>query len=266
MAERIFDNPFAFIVGCAVWLPLGFWVVSIVGWMIQGELDAIAGLIAIVAAFVLGYYTMMPPLPWMGPVFFVGAVSLLGLYPAARAAFEQRALVKIDIETIEKCYLAIRERPNNVGAYLRLARTLYARGLKGQAVSIAESVIKGLPRVGFEEEMRQVRQWKQLTKPDDFIPIECIECGVSNDPVRIFCRRCGSDYLADYAKGRWISRRSARKLVLGWAIGMMALLGVPLSMETFSGTAGYLTAIGVLLAAITVGYFVLRLDSAPDHP
>lgn len=261
MQERLFENPMGFFSGCIVWIPIAIWIVSIIGWMVQGDVEPGPGVLSIAAAFVLGYFAMMPPMPEMAPVFAVAAFSVIAVFPSMRASLNSRALAQIDIETIEKCYEMLREKPGNVGAQLRLARTLYVRGVRGQAVSIAEETVKNLPRIGFEEEMRQVRQWKANTVKDDFRPIVCVECGNANEPKRVFCACCNSPFLLDYVKGRWIGRKQARRLLVTWTAMVAALGGIPLCISQLPGVFAYLGSAGVLIGAVAAVLYVFRAEA-----
>ena len=258
MRERLFEHPVVFFSGCAVWIPIGIWIVAMVGWMIQGELDLPAGVMGICASGALGYFTMMPPIPELAPVFVVLAFSIVVLYPWARHTLNARELARIDVETLESCYLMLREKPGNVGAQMRMARLLYARGLPAHAIAISEAAIKNLPRIGFDEEMRLVAKWRERVAPEDRRKIVCVECGRENSLDAVFCAGCKSAYLLDYVKGRWIAKGQARRVVLLWSTLALALVLVPLITSTIEGPVGTATGLVVLAGAAVVAALVFR--------
>ena len=163
---------------------------------------------------------------------------------------QRRELAMIDIEAIERAYEQLRERPDGFGPKLRIARLIYARGLRGHAIVLAEDALKNFPKSLIEDDLRQVRLWKANTRQDDFNPISCIECGKDNPAGTLFCSRCDAPILLYHAKGSWTGRRAARRLLSAWVASMAGLIGIPLAATSMPpGMAGIVVSLLLLGAA-----------------
>lgn len=228
MLERITEHPFVFFGGCVVWIPVAIWVVSLVHWMIQGDLDVLFGLPGVVAAVALGALTLNPPSPALSPVFFSVAVLGVVLFPSLRAALDRRALALIDNDSLASAHAALKEKPDNVGARLRIARIVARKGLPGHAAAIAHEALRGLPETHFTSELREAAIWQaQGGYPDASRPIACAQCGEANAPGDLYCRRCRAPFLLDWALGKWGGGQTARKLIAVWVASIFAMAGVP---------------------------------------
>lgn len=216
------------VIGCLVWLPVSIWVVAMVQWTIGGEVDVLTGLAGIGTALGLGVATMFPPIPGAQPFMLALVLLMIAVFPAAKTALDKHQLAMADIEQMERVYDLLGKDRVNIGAKLRLARALNTRGLRSIAIAVAEDVLQGLPRRFYEEDLRMLRQWKSdNTQPSG--PIPCMECGHKNAPSVAFCQRCGSRFLVDYARGRWLGVNLARKLILIWAALVMPIAGMALT-------------------------------------
>ncbi len=242
---------------CLVWIPVAIWVVMLVNWMIVGEIDGLMGVIGIGFMITLALMAVSPPAPGMGPFFLGAAILTLIATPITRFSMDRRALNSIDIETIERAYEMLRQRPDNYAAKLRLARALYNKGLIAHAVAIGEAALQPAPDIAFSEEKYMLKRWKgQLTMVQNpTTNIRCINCGEFNEPGQIMCKKCGHAFLLSYAKGQFMKPSIARKLVACWLFAMMAMIGIPLSVTTLS-PAGAIATILLLFACGT--YFVVR--------
>src|SRR5687767_9886866 len=218
MLQRISEEPWAFYGGCLVWIPLALWVVSLVQWMIAGEVDVLAGLVGIALGILLGALTLNPPDPRLAPVFFLAVVLTVFFFPVVRHALIKRALHKLDLEQFEKMYNQLSSKPGNASFELKLARMLYDKGLPGHAVAIAERVLENSAKQLFESEHRMLAQWRVATRTLNLNqPVRCVECGMTSRQGLLYCERCGSPFLLHYMKGKYIGGTVARRLIGAWA-------------------------------------------------
>jgi ribosomal protein L40E len=227
LRDYVSDYPLYFVCGFIVWLPVAVWVMGLVHWMIQGDLDVLSGFLGSVVAIVLGVFTMRPPVPALAPLFLLAVLAILGFFPYVRSMLEHRAHVQIDVEALERAYSALDLKPGNFGATWRLAQVLYQRGVVGHALAIAEDLLDGADPEIFHEELRILHRWQEDVRTDQIRALPCMECGKMNAPGTLYCSRCRSKYLLDYAKGRWFGTRSVRRLLAVWIAAVAGLVGVP---------------------------------------
>lgn len=259
MFERLPEQPWVFFGGCIVWIPVAIWVLSLVHWMIQGDLELWIGLPGVLAAIVLGAFTMNPPHPALSPVFLAVAVLGVVLFPSLKAALNRRALAQIDDESLANAHAALKEKPDNVGARLRIARVVADKGLPGHAAAIAHGALRGLPEAHFTGELRQAAIWHaQAGYPNASRPIACAACSEPNPPGDLYCRRCGAPFLLDWAQGRWSGDRVARKLVGVWVAAILAIVGMPSAAAALSPLLGIVTIIGLFVMVALVLWVAFR--------
>ncbi len=226
--ERALANPTEFFIGCFIWVPILIWVMSLVSWSIQGEIEAGIGFIGSVLGLFLGVYTSLAPDPAVKPYLFLAVLGTVIAFPLVRYAEDRRARAALDISRIEGAYNAIGLRPDNASAKLRLAETLYGRGLAGHAIQIAEAALASMPASLFAGEHKMVESWRSAVHdPDAYQPLQCLRCGQMNPPGEVFCSRCGERYLLDYAKGAWLGPNTAKWVIGAWVVGVAALVGIP---------------------------------------
>ena len=233
--------------GCLVWIPLTIWILSVVGWTVQGDIDLGTGLVGTVLAFVLGMFTMVPPRPEMAPVLFGASVATVVFFPVFRAVLNRHGMHQFEMEQIENAYELLKYRPDNAMNRFKLAKLLYAKGIRGHALTIGEEALKGMPRQVFEEEHRLLLRWKRSPTPPDLLrALRCMECGHMNQPGEVFCTQCQNAFLLDYAKGRWVGKTAGRRLMAGWAAMMVAIIGITLAgalhppMSTLTGVLTFI--------------------------
>lgn len=219
----------AILIGCLVWAPIAVWVYSLISWSIMGEIDALFGIVGAFLGIALGVAIMLQPHPSLAPYLVASVFTLVLVFPYLRSLLTRRELAQIDIESIERAYEQLGERPDGFGPKMRIARLIYGRGLRGHAITLAEEALKPFPRSTVEDDLRQLRIWKASATTEDFGPIRCLECGKENPVGTLFCRRCHSRILLRYAKGSWSGKRSARKLLSAWIASMAGLVGIPLA-------------------------------------
>lgn len=171
------------ILGVVAWIFVVIWVLSVGGWTISGDMDGLSGFIAIGIGIGLGFMTISPPVAGYGWVPFAGMVVTMLMYVPIREGVRKRQLFAIDLEQMEKCYENLRTRPQDTYAVMRLAEILYARGLTGQAVALAEGALGGVPKDLYEAEWKQVEDWRrQVRDRSEFRALPCLRCGVMNSP------------------------------------------------------------------------------------
>lgn len=225
---RFFDNPLGCFAGILVWIPIAIWVVSMIHWMVLGEIDAGHGIVSILLAVTLGFFTSNPPIPEMAPVFFLLVLATVVVFPYLRSAFRRHELAMIDVESMEGAYEALVQKPDNDGALLRIATIAYSRALPGHAVRIAERALANLPAQHYKSETAMVADWKRkITDPEHFRPVPCQSCGKMVNPGEIVCAGCGSRFLIDYARGAWVSVELAKKLLASWMALILIAVGIP---------------------------------------
>src|SRR5579862_5005552 len=136
LQDIIYNHPAYIAIACIAWVAIAIWIVSLVGWMIQGEVDGIFGVLGIGVALVMGYFSFMPPVEVLRP-FTAGAVVLtVIIFPILRNALNTRELVKIDVEAMEDAYEMLRLKPENHVIRFKLAKLLYGRGNLESALAV----------------------------------------------------------------------------------------------------------------------------------
>ncbi len=241
------------LLAAVTFIPLTVWVVSTVHWMLMGEIDALTGMCAIVAGVGLGAMTMKPPIPILSPVFCATVWLTVIFFPILRSSIDKRALVAIDLESLDRAYAGLRDKPDNVGLKLKVAKLLYGRGLSGHAIVVAEDAIKGMPEQLFHEELKMIEQWKGSAGGAKHVrSLPCLECGHFNPAGKLHCTKCGSPFLLHHARGKWLGPNLARRVMACWTAGLAMLAGIPFAL-------GYLAAwlAGIVVTALAVASFAV---------
>lgn len=266
-ADRVAAHPETLIGGCITWAFLLLWILSLLHWMIQGDIDTGYGLIGIVIGIFLGIMAISPPPgnELVTPLIAGAVVLTVVLFVPMRSAFARHALVAIDMDAIERAYEQLEERPNNVGARFKIARLIYARGLHGHAIKLAEEALKGMPADFFQEEHKLVDMWKrQGVDSSTFRDVPCVECGYNNPPGELYCKRCGSKFLLDQAKGRWMGRSMVRKLIAGWVAVIGVFVGMPISATSLPPGAALVSIGGLTVLILTTLYSAFIGSRLPE--
>ncbi|MBS1722237.1 MAG: zinc ribbon domain-containing protein [Armatimonadetes bacterium] len=238
---------------CFIWIPIAVWVVSMIGWIVAGEVETIYGVAAIGCSVGMGLVAAFPPFPALSPALFVLAVAMVVFYPFVRAAANRRALATIEIEQLSKFYDMLQEKPDNWPVMLRLAEILYRRGLPGPALALADRALASMPQTLFRSEHNMVATWRlEVGQAGDLgRPLACLHCGAPNPPGGIHCQKCGAPYLIDLARGRWLGKNTAQQVVVAW-IGLgIAFVGIPLAART--STASPMLAIALIVLQVALG-------------
>ncbi len=254
------------ILGVIVWIPLTVWVMSLIHWMITADIDVPSGLLGIFTGLALAYFTLKPPIPMLSPVFFGVTWLTVLLYPAIKSSLDKRALVAIDLESLDKAYSGLALKPDNVGLKLKVARLVYSRGLLGHAIVLAEDALKGMPEQLFQDEMKMIAGWKQAAgNPTKIRSLPCLECTYPNAPGRLHCERCGAPFLLHHARGKWLGPNLAKRVVSGWFAGMAMFIGIPMAISFLQTWQAIIVSLALLFGsgALLYGAFKPERKGSP---
>ena len=209
-------------------IPVAIWTISMLSWMIMGEIDPGSGMFAILVGLGLGITTIHPPEPYLSPVCFVAITSMVVFYPIVRSSLTKRAMIKIDLEHLERLHEQVRMNPTNTAAKFKIADMLYNRGYVSHAVAVAENLSEKMPKELYPEENRILNGWRSATRGRlTSRPLPCPNCGTYNPPGDIRCVQCGDDYLLRLAKGQWLRGFVGSQLLAGWLVAVVAIVGIP---------------------------------------
>jgi hypothetical protein len=231
--------------------------------MIQGDLDALTGIVGIGVGLGLGVTAVRPPIPILAPISVCLVLMAVVMYPLLSTFVSHRELKNLDVEQVARAYRLLGQRPNNPLAQAKLAESVYRLGMAGHAVAIAEDALKKVSERAAFEEYRQLRRWKSAGIPADTMkPISCVECHTPCPPGWTHCRTCGAQFLLDRARGRLLPTGSARKLVAGWIVVALVTVGGPI-VPSLPRDIGIVLAIGLLVASVGVLAIAFRPVEAP---
>jgi hypothetical protein len=265
LREIVFNHPQWMAIACVAWIAVAIWIVSLIGWMIQGEVDGIFGMIGIAIALALGYFSFMPPTEALRPFTALAVVGTVVIFPPLRHALNQRALVTLDVEAMERAYEQLQRKPDNYLMLFKIGKLLYEGGHIGPGLAVAAEALKGMPEKVFNEEHRMYARWRRLNSHVNINhPTACIDCGHSNPPTSIHCERCGHPYLIDVIRGRWVGRDFAKKLIGGWIAGVFALAGIPLAsmLPPIPAIGAIIT---IMIGAIIIVWLAFRSTGEKKH-
>ncbi|MCC7101870.1 MAG: hypothetical protein IT206_02185 [Fimbriimonadaceae bacterium] len=252
-------NPLTFISGCLMFVALAVWGVAIVHWMIGGEVEAWLGVLALGIGVVLCYVAQAPPEPWVSPVIVACLVITPALIPFIRRSLDERELKQMELDRMEKLISAILRQPDSTISRMEVARILVQFGYLANAIGIAE-LIKSAPLRQMDAEKREIKRWEFMLNDQNSSVIPCLRCGNAGHASALVCPHCQANYLVLYLRGRIVGPALARKLLVGWLLGVGLLLAIPLAATTLP-PAGSLLIIPMMLAL--GGYTAYRTFFAP---
>jgi hypothetical protein len=251
LRDQIFNHPLALLAGCVVWVPIAVWVVALLQWAIQGDVDVLSAFVGIVVGLALGLTAITAKEPYMPPLILAGVLVTTVAFPVVRSTLTKRALDQIDVEAVAKAYDQLRQQPTNAPAKFKLAKTIYNKGMPAHALALAEDAIKSMPEAIYPEENRILKTWRHYRIPaNQRGPLACLECGVYNQPGMTHCQRCRAPFLLDHARGAWVGRSLARKFVAAWVSIMVSLVGIPYVAGAFPAAISIPAIIGLMGLAI----------------
>lgn len=259
LRDQIFQHPGSLVAGCAIWVPIAIWVIALVQWAVQGDVDFLSALAGILIGIGLGMTALLSKDPVMAPLILSGVLITMVVFPFARRALNKRALEQIDIDTIERAYEMLREKPGNAPSKFRLAKAIYHKGLPGHALKLAEDALLDMPQSAFLEEHRIVKTWRHYKMSSaQFQPLACLQCGKPNRPGLFLCESCGAPFLLEHARGAWVGPAMARKFVAAWSGIIVALVGIPLAARSLPPAAAIAVIVGLMVLAIVILIFSFR--------
>jgi hypothetical protein len=214
--------------GCLIWFPLMIWTVSLIHWMIGGEIDVIWGIIGVSVGIGLGLAAFTPPFPGYSMIAFGVVLGTVILYPFLRSVMLEFDAKRMNIDRLQLAYEQLSHRPLNPASRFRVAETAYKLGMVGHAVAIADSAIPQMPIQYFRNEHATYRQWKGVVQhPDYFRAIPCKSCGHFNPPGEVYCEKCGAPYLLDRVQLKIAGGDVATRMIGAWATLVLLIAGLP---------------------------------------
>ena len=184
-------------------------------------------------------------------------------FPILRNTLNQRALFAIDVEAMENAYEMLRIKPDNHVQRFKLARLMYERGHVEPALAVGAEALKGMPEKLFTEEHRMYSRWRrQNPHASTDRMLGCLNCGHPNSASAISCERCGQPHLLEIARGRWVGRAFAKKLLAGWAAGVIGLAGIPLASR-LPPMPAIVTMSAIMIVAIVIIWLAFRAAKEP---
>jgi hypothetical protein len=253
LRDQVFNHPGSLLAGCFIWVPIGIWVLSLVHWAVQGDVDVLSALFGIFVGIGLGMTALLAKEPYMAPLILTAVILTMAAFPAVRASLNKRALDQIDMESIERAYAVLERTPTNAPAKFKLARTIYNKGMPGQALALAEEAISQMPEAVFPEENRILKSWRHYRlDASQLAPLSCLECGHTNQVGTTHCRQCRAPYLLHHARGAWVGRALAKKFIAAWTSIILALVGIPLAAGSLPPGASIPVILGLMALAVFV--------------
>lgn len=252
LRDHLFENTGSFIAGCAVWVPIGIWVLGLIQWAIQGDIDFLSALAGICVGIGLGATALLSKEPYMAPLILVAVVITMLAFPAVRSSLNKRALAQIDVEAIDRAYEALSMRPGNAAAKFKLAKAVYGKGMPAHAIALAEDAIQQMPEAIFPEEHRILKNWRHYRVPAGQGDLSCLECNYMCTTGQTHCQRCGAPFLLEHAKGAWVGKGLARKFIAAWVSIVVAIVGIPYVAGAFPPMASIPVILGLCTMAIVV--------------
>ena len=248
---------FSAIAAALIWIPVCIAVMTLIGWIIQAEIDATAGFLGIALSLGIGAVAFISHDPATAPSLLLAAISMLVLFPVGRALREKRDMALLDVELMERAYENLAKNPNDVGAKLKIAKTLQRRGNIGNAVEVAEAALKGMPADLFQEEYRMIAMWKR-SGLFQILPVVCVTCLAKNKGGSVFCYRCGAPVMLHFAKGHWVHPTLMRRLLLGWMACVIPIIGIPVAATNLPPAKSGPIVVVLLCAAGLIGWLAVR--------
>ncbi len=257
LGDQIRTNPYTFLAGCVSVIPVAIWVISMINWMIMGEVDGIFGTLAITVAIILGFFTIVPPRPDLGPLFLVGIVAMICMWPVLKASADLRLNHIAKLDELDRAYERLGLGRRDPGAIFKLAAACYSLKMRGPAIVMAEEVLPKLDVKYFADQHSMYREWKTVPPvPGMFSPTKCPACRLANGPGIPFCPHCGEPQYLTIAEKGWKPNSFTFKILGAWVAGTSVLIVIPVIGSSSWPVPLKLGLILVLVAA--AGYALVR--------
>lgn len=247
--EYFQQNPLGVILGCAIWIPICIWTITMIVWTIRAEMEAWYGLPLAILPLGLGLIANSPNQPvWVGPAAFFMVIGLMAAFPIVKGISDTRTDYAFQMESAEEACQTLRQTPNNLGAKMRLGRVLVSRGFPAHAVALCEEALRGQDESAVRIEIRQVREWRGEVKGEYEIPeVKCASCGFNNLANVPLCGRCKEPYMLYVVRGD--GQPQPVKTAAGWVLVALIVLSIALTLAVNLNTALKMTIIGILAVA-----------------
>lgn len=253
--ERVMATPWVFALGCLVWIPVAVWTVSMIGWMVSGDIEVVFGVPALLVIFAMGFLTTRPPDPLVSPFLFTGVLGTVIMYPVVRRSLEGRAHRRIDLELLAGAYETLAMKPDNIGPRIRMAEIVAARGMYATAVKLLEPCVPSMAGAVFAAELKSYAMWRTMAwDANAYDPVACPACGVRNQPGELYCVRCRGPFVLDRARVTWLGPSVSRRLLSAWLVGTLVVVGIPAVSK--SGWPP-VVVVGLVLFMMAAGLYVL---------
>ncbi len=255
--DRVAQDPATAMVSCIIWIPIAIWVVSLIQWMVVGEIEGLYGAIGLFAIIGLGILAVSPPVKGLSLWIFFGVSASIVVYPILKTIMNRSSLAAIDSEQIDRYYSELLIRPDNVGAQVKLAELFFIRGLPADAIALGEEALKSMPQNLFRSEHQMVSAWKMQTVGADLLrTFACLRCHQKSPAGKIHCVHCGYQSNVELAKGRWSSDSVVGKFLAAWISILILIVGVPTASKLVQGHL--LLGICLLVAEIAACVLVIH--------
>lgn len=234
---------------CLVWPVAALWFYKFLHWSIQGDLDWLVGLPALVSTLLLAASVTWVKHPIYSPFIAMGMFVALVALPFVTRAMNTHAHRSIDRDQLTRA-VRVASQSTSKAPRMRIATELYQAGHGDWAVALAEQALPEMPAHMFPHEHGMFNAWKQIGhSADRAMPLSCLACGRRNGPEDVVCAGCGHTYLVDHATGGGGSGTVVGRKMIGlWCVAMLLLVGIPSAAAFLENEMALAIVIGVLVA------------------
>lgn len=247
--DKVSSNPLAATFSCLILIPAAILVVSLVHWMVAGEIDFLTGICGLFMTLVMVVFTNRPPADWVSPVIFFGMIGVVIGIPLWRKFVDLKFLTDIDIERLERAYKSLDQHPGEAMRQFAIAKILFDMNLCGHAVGVARIAVANYPKIALTTEEHELRRWEAtiLNKPQELL--NCLSCGTKGEFDKLYCQKCGSPYVLYHFKLPQ-KNGTSNQVILMWAFMFFAILMIPILVTL--GPLPTLLGIPIVLALLAI--------------
>ncbi len=225
-------------------------VIRLITWWVDGQVDAIVAVLAIVVYMTMLVAVVSGPTPVKLVVFLELAVSAVGI-PLFSRLSDASALKGMETSKVDAYMAALERDPTDPVPRIAMAEVLAKRGDLAGAVQQMEWVVQQYPRLALHHKA-QLDSWRrELANPAGAGWVICHMCHAENAPGATMCSQCGAMFGAREGMVQRIYREGGPKLVIrSMVIGNLSLLLAIYLMLTLPAIiAGPIVLAGVLVGA-----------------